>query len=125
GGVGERPDQMKDRGLRGGHGVKDQGGDDAEVASASAAERPEQVRVMVGVAVDHAAVRQGHLGLKQAVAGEPVSAPENPDPAAERQTGDPDRGPTASRDRDTLLVYRLVYFPHPPTAAYVTNPAPD
>jgi hypothetical protein len=108
GGVRERPGQVKDRGLRGGHGVKDQGGDDAEVASASAAERPEQVRVMARVACDHPAVRQDHLGPQQAVAGEPVSAPENPDPAAERQAGDPDRGPAASRDRDTVLEQRLV-----------------
>jgi hypothetical protein len=46
----------RDPGRR--EGAEDQGRDDAEVAAASAAQRPEQLAVVLLVAVDDAAVRQ-------------------------------------------------------------------
>jgi hypothetical protein len=50
-----------------------EGGDDAEVAAA-AAQRPEQVGVLVGRGADSAAVGQHHLGGDEVVDGHAVAA---------------------------------------------------
>jgi hypothetical protein len=52
---------------------------------------------------------------EQVVAGQAVGAAEDPDAAAERQAGDPDRGTTAGRDGATVLGQRVVEGsqPHP------------
>ena len=48
---------MEDRGRRSGEGAEHQRGDHAEVAAAGAAQRPEQLRVMVLIAFDDTTVR--------------------------------------------------------------------
>jgi hypothetical protein len=63
---------------------------DAEVA-APAAERPEQVRVLILARGDDAAVRQHDLRGQQVVDREPVLAGEIPVPSAERQPAHPGR----------------------------------
>ena len=62
-------------------------GDDAEVAAA-AAQRPEQIGVLVGGRPDDAALGGDHVGGKQVVDGEPVLAHEEADAAAEGEPGD-------------------------------------
>ena len=75
--------------------------DDAEVPAA-AAQRPEQLRVLVGARVHPRAVGQHHLGADEAVDGEAEAAREVADAAAEREPADAGRGddrPTAWRGR--------------------------
>jgi hypothetical protein len=64
--------------------------DDAEVAAA-AADRPEQVGVLVGISTDDRAVGQHHLGLQQAVDAEPMLAGEMADAAAQGEAADAGR----------------------------------
>ena len=66
-------------------------GDDAEVAAA-AAERPEQVRVLLLARGDDGAVGRDDLGGQQVVAGQAVAAAEVADAAAEGQSADAGRG---------------------------------
>ena len=71
-GRGRRPDQVEDRGRRGGEGAEYQRGDHAEVAAAGAAQRPEELTVMVLVAFDDATISQDDLCPEQVVAGQAV-----------------------------------------------------
>ena len=61
----------------------------AELAAARAAERPQQVLARL----DHAPVGEHDLGRDHLVARQPVPAPEDAKPAAEREPGDPTVGP--------------------------------
>src|SRR5690606_19485251 len=61
--------------------------DDAEVAAA-AAQRPQQVGVLVGVGADDAPVGGDQLGREQVVAGEAVLALQPAGAAAHREAGD-------------------------------------
>src|SRR5262249_13789954 len=71
---------------------------DAEVA-APAANRPEEIRLLVGVDVPQFAVRRHELGREQAVDCQSVLAHEEADAAAERQAADAHRRAVAQRDR--------------------------
>jgi hypothetical protein len=62
-------------------------GDHPEVA-ATASQRPEQIGVFVGGRPDDAALGGDHLGGQQVVDGQPVSAHEEADAAAEGEAGD-------------------------------------
>ena len=63
-----------------------------ELAAARAAQTPEQVRFVVAVAIHDAAVREHDLCADEAIAGQPVLAPEQTDPAAKGEAGDADGG---------------------------------
>ncbi len=63
-------------------------GDNAEVAS-SAAQRPEQVRVLLVVGLNDAAVGGDHFGGDEVVRGEAELAAEPADAAAGGQAADP------------------------------------
>lgn len=65
-------------------------GDHAEVPAA-AAQRPEQVRVLLGVRAHHPAVREHDVRREQVVDGQPVRAGQVADAAAERDPRDADR----------------------------------
>ena len=110
GGVSVRPDQVKCRRWRRRDGTEDQGRDDAEVAAAGAAQRPEQVRFIVLVALDNAAIRQDHLCPEQVIGRKTVPAAEDAHPAAEGETRDPDRGAAAGRDGEPVPVQRVVHL---------------
>jgi hypothetical protein len=110
---GRRPDQVEDRGRRRGEGAEHQRGDHAEVAAAGAAQRPEQLPIVLLVTVDDAAVRQDDPRPEQVVAGQAVLAAEDPQPAAEREAGDPDRGTAAGRDGQPMLGQRIVELAEP------------
>lgn len=113
------PDQCLDaRGDRHGDGVEPQRRDDAELAPAGAAESPEQIRLVVGIALDDAAVREDDLRAEEAIAGEPVAAPEQTDATAEREPGDADGGPAAGRQGQPEGVQRCVH-------AAEASPGPD
>jgi len=75
-------------------------GDDAEVA-APAAQRPEQVGVIVGRRPDNLALGGDQLGLHQVVDGEPVLAHQPADPAAQTETTDPGVAHDAARGGQT------------------------
>ena len=70
--------------------------DDTEVAAA-AAQAPEQVRVLLGARPDALARREDDVRLDEVVDGQPVSAGEPADAAAEREARDP--GPRHHPDR--------------------------
>jgi hypothetical protein len=72
---------------------------------------------MMLVAFDHATVRQYDLRPEQVVAGQAVLPTEDPQPAAEREAGDPDGGTAASGDGPAILAQRIVELaePHEPT----------
>ncbi len=80
-----------------------EGGDDAEVPAA-AAQRPEQVGVVVFAGGDERAVGQHHVGGQEVVDGQAEPAGQVADAAAERQAGhagggqEPGRGGHAERD---------------------------
>jgi hypothetical protein len=97
---------LEDRDCGRGDGAKDQGGDHAEVATASAAQRPEQLLVMVLVAFDHATVRQDNLRPEHVVAGQAVLPAQDLQPTAEREAGDPDRRTAAGEDGQAMLGQR-------------------
>ena len=63
---------------------------------------------MIGVALDDAPVGEHDPGCEQAVTGQPVAAPEDPEPSAERQPGDADRRARSSRDRHVVVEQRFV-----------------
>jgi hypothetical protein len=85
-------------------------GHDAEVA-ASAADRPEEIRVIVRVDVQDAPVGGDDACREQAVDREPLLANEVADAAAEGQSSDPDRGRVAEADREPVLAGRLRHLP--------------
>ena len=86
-------------------------GDDAEVAAA-AAQRPEQVRVLVQRTPGPCSPVGGHqLGGDQVVAGEAVLAPQPADAAAEREAGHPRLGDQAGRRREAVGLRRGVHLP--------------
>ena len=76
---------------------------DAEVAAA-AADRPEEVRVLVGAGRDLRAVGEHELRREQVVDRQPVAAGEVAVPAAERQAGDTGRGDDPAGHREPVLV---------------------
>jgi hypothetical protein len=65
-------------------------GDHAEVAAA-AANRPEQIRVLIGAGAAQAPVGRDDFGRDQVVGREAVAARDPAEPAAEREPGDPGR----------------------------------
>ena len=76
-------------------------GRDAEVAAA-AADRPEEVRVRLGVRAQELAVRGHDLGGQQVVDREAVLADEVADAAAQRDPADPDRAGVAEPGREAV-----------------------
>ena len=81
--------------------------DDAEVPAA-AAQRPEQLRVLVGARVHLRAVGQHDVGADEAVDGQAEAAREVADAAAEREPADAGRGDDARRGRAAVLAGRRV-----------------
>ena len=81
--------------------VEVQRGDD-RVAAAAAAQRPEEVGVVVGVDPPLLAVGGDELDRVHAVAGEPVAAPEPAQPAAERVADDAHVGRGAGQRAQAL-----------------------
>ena len=80
-------------------------GRDAEVAAA-APDRPEQIRVCLGIDVQQLAVGRDELGGEQVVDREAVLADEEPDAASEREPADPDRGGVAETRRQSVSAGR-------------------
>ena len=85
-------------------------GDDAEVAAA-AAQRPEQVGVLVGAGVHLRAVGQHHVGADQAVDREPEAARQVAEAAAEREPADAGGRDDPRRRRAAVLGGGLVDLP--------------
>jgi hypothetical protein len=77
------------------------------------APRPEQLPVVVLVAVDDATVGQDDPCPEQVVAGQAVLAAEDPQPPAEGEAGDPDRGTTAGGDGQAMGGQRVVELAEP------------
>ena len=88
-------------------GPEGEGGDDAEVAAASA-KRPEQVRVPLGVRGDHGPVGQDDVGGEQAVDGQAELAAQVADPAAQGEAADAGGGDEAARHRQPERVGGVV-----------------
>jgi hypothetical protein len=85
------------------------GGDD-RIAAAAAAQRPEQVGVVVGVDRSLLAVGGDDLDRIEAVAGEPVLAPEPAQPAAEGEADHPDVGRGPRHPAEPMPVGRLAHL---------------
>jgi hypothetical protein len=105
-----RPACLDAGGHRLGDGVEPQRRDHTELAATRPAQTPEQVRFVVMVAVHDAAVREHDLCADEAVAGQPVPAPEQADPAAEGEAGDADRGTAPGRQGAAVGVERRVHL---------------
>ncbi len=90
----------------GGHRLRDGGEpqrrDHPELPTTRAAQRPEQVRLVVGV--HDTAVGEHDLGPDQAVAGQPVLASEQPDPTAEGEPRDAHGRPAPRRQGPPVRV---------------------
>ena len=82
-------------------------GDHPEVAAA-AAQRPEQVGVLVGTGVDELPVRRDDVGTDQAVAGQAAATEQPADTAAEGEPGDPGRRHQPAGQREPELLRLLV-----------------
>ena len=99
--------------------------EDAELAAAGAAQRPEQVAVPAFVAVDDAAVGEDDLRRGELVAGEPVAAAEDAEAAAEHEPGDPDGRAAAGGDRDAVRLQRVVDVAQPRPGADRRDASPS
>ena len=82
---------------------EDELGDDGEVAAA-AAQRPEQVGVLLGARPDALAAREHDLGLEQVVDREPVGAGQVTEAAAEGEATDARGRDDPARGREPVLV---------------------
>ena len=91
GGLLERPERRPGLHDRDRVAAERERGDDAEVAAA-AADRPEEVAVLVRARACLGAVREDDVGLEQVVDREPEAAAQVTDPAAEREPADAGRG---------------------------------
>jgi hypothetical protein len=76
-------------------------------------ERPEQLAVVLLVAIDDAAVRQDDLRLEQVVAGQAMLPAEDPEPAPEGEAGDADGGTAAGGDGPAVLGQRVIEVAEP------------
>ena len=85
-------------------------GDHPEVAAA-AAQRPEQVGVLVGAGVHQRAVGEHHVGPDEAVDRQPEAACQMPETAAEREPANPGRRDDPRRRRAPVLGRRAVDLP--------------
>lgn len=63
--------------------------DNPEISPA-ASDRPEEVRVIVGIHFEQLSLGGDDLGAEEVVDGEPVLPDQEADPAAQRDTPDPD-----------------------------------
>ena len=88
-------------------GLEQEAGDHAEVAAA-AAQRPEQVRILLRAGGDEAAVGEHHVGLEQVVDGQPVLAGQVAGAAAEGQARDAGGRDDAERHRQAEGMRRVV-----------------
>ena len=77
----------------------------AEVAAA-AADRPEEVGLVLGIDRPQPAVRRDDVGTDEVVDRQPELPDQVPDPAAGRDPADPDRAGVAEPDRQAVLVRR-------------------
>ena len=77
------------------------------------------------VAVDDAAVGEHHPCGDELVAGQPVLAAEDPQPAAEHEAGDPDRRAAARRDRHAVRIERVIDVAEPCAGADRRHPVAD
>src|SRR5688500_13950394 len=73
---------------------------DAEVAAATTAQGPEEIRVLFRAGAQRRAIRIDQVNGEEVVAGETVLAGQEPEPATERQPRDPDAlaGPGGQRE---------------------------
>ena len=111
----EGPDQVEHGGRRRRQRAKYERRDHAEVAATGTAQRPEQFLLGVLAGLDDPAVRQDDLCPQQVIAGQAVLAAEDPDPASEREAGDPDGGTAAGGDRPAAGGQRVVEISEPRT----------
>lgn len=81
--------------------------------NARAAQRPEQVSVVVLVAREDAAVREDDRRSEEMIGGQAMFAAEDAEPAAEREAGDPDGRSVSGRDRQSILVQSVVHVAEP------------
>ena len=86
-----------------GRGLEVERRDDAEVPAAPAAQRPEQVGLLLRARRADGSVGRDHLHRGDRVAGQPHGAGQHADPTAERQPGDADGGARPSGDRPSLV----------------------
>src|SRR5947209_20529801 len=80
-----------------------EGSNHAEVASASTAQGPEEVGIVVRVASEQAAVSQDDLCREQIVAGQAELATKDTDATSKCQASDAHSGTRASRKREAML----------------------
>src|SRR5690606_21423846 len=76
-------------------------GHDAEVATA-AAERPEEIRMRLGIDAQKLAVRGDDFSRQERVDRQAVLAYKVPDPTAQRDSANPDRGGIAEPGREAM-----------------------
>ena len=83
-------------------------GDDPEVAAATTAARPEQIRMVICVNGEDASSRIDQAQRQNVVAGQPERAGCEPHTSPEGQSRDADGRARAGRDRDAALPEPLV-----------------
>ena len=94
----DRPRQMEGGTGRRRNGSERQGRDNAELSTAGSAQRPEQLSVVVIIAIEYATIGQYNLRADQMIGGQAVLPAENSKPAPERKAGDPHRRAASCRD---------------------------
>ena len=98
--------------------LEEEARDDAEVAAA-AAQRPEEIRMLLAIRGDEAAVGEDDIGLEEVVDGEPELARQVPGAAAQREPGharaadDPERHGQAESVRRVVDVRGAATRLHP------------
>ena len=86
------------------------GGDDAEVAAATA-NSPEQVGIFIGTDMQRPPLRSDKIGRQEVVACRSILSHESTQPAPERETGHPHRRALAENCRHTGRPRRVVEIP--------------
>jgi len=92
---------------------------------APASERPEQVFLVVIVALQDPTVRQDDLHPEQMVGGKPVLPTDDPESPTESQSGDPDRRTGAGRNSEVPLQQRFVDLAEPCASPHRDRAARD
>src|SRR5205807_2769469 len=99
--------------------------DHAEVPAAAAATGPEEIRVVSGIAAEHLARGGDDRQADERVARKPELAHRVAVAAAERETGDADRGARSRRDRQPVRGERRVDIGEKRPAPTLARPGPS
>ena len=112
-----RPSQMKAGRSRLSNGVEHKSRDDGEVLPTRAAQRPEQVLLLLLVAFRNAPIPQHDANVTEPIARQPMAPSENAQTATKRESGNPNCRAAAGDNGQATLVECVVQLREPSTSA--------